>query len=76
MYITTFQRKPVRGKMQWVCEQSGGISDILANLWIKEFAKGKPFIPFIMLKRLLAITPNRVNLGSCKRPHHYIWSKP
>jgi len=75
MYLTTFQRKPVKGKCQWVCEDSHCISDTLAIWWIKEFAKGRPFIPFIMLMRFLAVTPNRVNLGSCRRPHTYIWSK-
>jgi hypothetical protein len=75
MFITTFQRKPVRGKMQWVCERSDYIAAVNAEWWKKCLAKNKPFIAYNMLMRFLAVTPNRVNLGSCKRPHHYIWSK-
>jgi hypothetical protein len=74
MFITTFQRKPVRGKMQWVCEDSSYVSAGSAEWWKEGLAEGRPFIAYNLIRRVLAVTDKQVNLGSCKRPHHYIWS--
>jgi hypothetical protein len=72
MFITTFRRKPVRGKMQWICTDSYGFKDI--NDFQGLIANGG-VVAVGALRIVYAFTPNRVNLGSCKRPHHYIWSK-
>jgi hypothetical protein len=72
MFITTFQRKMVRGKMQWVCEKSTEQSDSTIDWWI---GQGNFLLTYPCIRRVSAITPMRVPLGSCKRPHHYIWSK-
>jgi hypothetical protein len=66
MYVTKFIRKKVRGKMQYVCTESReyfGCRDVFENL---------TFHIFTYYKIIYAFTENQVNLGSCKRPHHYI----
>jgi hypothetical protein len=66
MYITTFERKNVRGKPQWVCiksEEYFSGRDLMKNLTFEAFS---------FLRLIYAFTENQVNLGSCKKPHRYI----
>jgi hypothetical protein len=72
MYITVFQRKNVRGKKQWICESSKEYSDKTINWWVQDLSSNKPFEIYTFLERVRGVTENQVNLGSCKRPHHYI----
>lgn len=74
MYMTTFVRKQVKGKPQWVCMRSLIIYEpISANKapLLAELYKNK-FLPLPFLRQIISITGNKVHLGSCKRPHKYI----
>jgi hypothetical protein len=72
MYLTRFEYKKVKNKNQWVCANSYKIADI-DNY--KSMKASNGVIALGMLKMVYAFTANKVNLGSCKRPHTYIWSK-
>lgn len=75
MYMTTFVRKQFKGKPQWVCMQSIETMGVRIIAYktplLAELYKNK-FIPFPFLRQIVALTENKVNLGSCKRPHKYI----
>jgi hypothetical protein len=72
MYLTKFEYKKVKNKLQWVCVDSYGFVD---DKYMPTMVANKGVIALGLLRKVYAFTPNRVNLGSCKRPHHYIWSK-